>query len=198
MIRKRILLLDNFDSFTYNLVDELRNLNFELQVFRNTVDASYLAEQLLNEADRSLLMLSPGPGAPGLAGNMMQLLALIAGQVPVLGICLGHQAIVQHYGGNIVRAPQVVHGKTSMVTHQHDFGFAGLLNPLPVARYHSLVAGSMPDCLTVTATVDSGTQKLAMAVLHPGEKMMGLQFHPESIMTSHGSQLLQQCIKYLS
>ncbi|XOV78589.1 MAG: aminodeoxychorismate/anthranilate synthase component II [Aestuariibacter sp.] len=198
MIRKHILLLDNFDSFTYNLVDELRNLDFHLQVFRNTIDAEFLAEQLLRQADESLLMLSPGPGAPAQAGNMMQLLSLVAGKVPVLGICLGHQAIVQHYGGEIVRAPKVVHGKTSLIEHQEDFGFEGLANPFPVARYHSLIAGSMPECLTVTAAVEGDSKSLPMAVLHPQERMMGLQFHPESIMTSHGSLLLQQCIKYLS
>lgn len=197
-MRKRILLLDNFDSFTYNLVDELRNLNFDLQVYRNSVDADFLATQLRQHHQDTLLMLSPGPGAPDKAGNMVQLLSLIAGQIPVLGICLGHQAIVQHYGGTIIRAPKAVHGKTSLVSHNGEAGFEGLPNPLPVARYHSLVAGSMPDCLEVTATVSDDADILPMAVLQSKQRMMGLQFHPESIMTSQGSQLLQQCIQYLS
>lgn len=193
-MKKNILLLDNFDSFTYNLVDELRNMDFVLEVFRNSVPANHLAERLTAAPKEHVLLLSPGPGSPEQAGCMMELLAMIAGKVPVLGICLGHQAIVQHYGGEIIRAPRAVHGKTSLIEHQKAYGFEGLSSPLPVARYHSLIAGTMPETLCVTAEVEG----LPMAVVHEQDKMMGLQFHPESIMSAQGSQLLRQCIDYLS
>lgn len=191
---KHIVLLDNFDSFTYNLVDELRCLDFDLSVYRNTADVNFIFDTLQARKEQSLLMLSPGPGSPEQAGNMMAIIEKVAGVVPVLGICLGHQAIIQHYGGDIIRAPQAIHGKSSAVQHVSNYGFQGLPNPLSVARYHSLVASNMPNNLMVTASYED----LPMAIVNEQEKMMGLQFHPESIMTAQGSQLLQQCIEYLS
>lgn len=188
-----IVLLDNYDSFTYNLVDELRALGQSLKVFRNSVDVSVICKELASSPN-SLLLLSPGPGNPAQAGCMLRLIEEVQGKYPVLGICLGHQAIVQHYGGNIVRAPEVVHGKSSPVTHCTDKMFAKLPNPFPVARYHSLMAESVPEPLQVIANY----QHIPMAVYHEADQMLGLQFHPESILTSQGSVLLQQSIQFLS
>ncbi|MCL1061693.1 aminodeoxychorismate/anthranilate synthase component II [Shewanella benthica] len=190
----KIYLLDNFDSFTYNLVDQFRSLGFEVVIYRNDLSADFIAEKLLNEADKATLVLSPGPGAPHEAGCLMALIAKLAGKVPMLGICLGHQAMVEHYGGKVERAPQVVHGKASPTFHEAVGIFAGLPSPLPVARYHSLVATQVPDCLEVIAT----TEEMPMAISHKRHKAVGFQFHPESILTTLGSQLLTQTLNYLT
>ncbi|MPY21622.1 aminodeoxychorismate/anthranilate synthase component II [Shewanella psychropiezotolerans] len=190
----KIYLLDNFDSFTYNLVDQFRSLGFEVVIYRNDLSADFIAEKLLNEADKAALVLSPGPGAPHEAGCLMALIAKLAGKVPMLGICLGHQAMVEHYGGKIERAPQVVHGKASPTFHEGVGIFSGLPSPLPVARYHSLVATRVPDCLEVIAT----TEEMPMAISHKSHKAVGFQFHPESILTTLGSQLLTQTLSYLT
>lgn len=191
-----VFLLDNVDSFTYNLVDELRTLDLNIVVYRNTVPAQTLVDKMDELAKTSpvLLMLSPGPGAPSEAGCMPELLKLVAGKYPVLGICLGHQAIVEHYGGTVDRANEVMHGKPSPIAHSGNAMFAGLDNPLQVARYHSLVATKLPESLEVLATVDKNT----MAVYHPSDNMLGFQFHPESILTQQGSKLLLQSILYLT
>jgi anthranilate synthase component II len=190
----KLYLLDNFDSFTYNLVDQFRSLGFEVVIYRNDVNPQYLADKLLNEAGNAALVLSPGPGAPVDAGCMMSLIGLVAGKVPMLGICLGHQAMVEYYGGKVERAPFVVHGKASPTFHSGQGIFANLPTPLPVARYHSLVATNVPDCLQVIATTD----EMPMAILHPEHKAVGFQFHPESILTTLGSQLLTQTLDYLT
>ncbi|MCL1127155.1 aminodeoxychorismate/anthranilate synthase component II [Shewanella surugensis] len=189
----KIYLLDNFDSFTYNLVDQFRSLGNEVIIYRNDIDPNFIADKLLNDK-QSVLVLSPGPGAPHEAGCMMQLIALLEGQVPMLGICLGHQALIEHFGGKIERANEVVHGKASPTLHQGEAMFAGLPSPLPVARYHSLVATRVPDCLDVIATTDN----MPMAILHKAYRAVGFQFHPESILTTLGSQLLTQTLDYLS
>lgn len=198
-----VFLLDNFDSFTYNLVDELRTLGLELIVYRNSVSAEVILQKMHHEAQQTdenghtkqvMLMLSPGPGNPSQAGSMLALLNLVKGQFPVLGICLGHQAIVESYGGDIIRADKVMHGKSSLIEHCADKMFANMPQPLPVARYHSLMASNMPDELTVLANFAD----IPMAVAHLKDKMLGFQFHPESILTSHGSQLLMQSIHFLT
>lgn len=190
----KLYLLDNFDSFTYNLVDQFRSLGCEVVIYRNDVSADYVAEKLINETGKTALVLSPGPGAPHEAGCMMELIGKVAGKVPMLGICLGHQAMVEYYGGKVERAPLVVHGKASPTFHNGQGVFANLPSPLPVARYHSLVATKVPDCLDVIATTDD----MPMAVLHPQHQAMGFQFHPESILTTLGSQLLTQTLAYLT
>ncbi|WP_394130086.1 aminodeoxychorismate/anthranilate synthase component II [Shewanella maritima] len=190
----KLYLLDNFDSFTYNLVDQFRSLGFEVVIYRNDVCADYLAKKLTNPEEQSALVLSPGPGAPHEAGCMMQLIAKVAGKVPMLGICLGHQAMVEYYGGKVERAPFVVHGKASPTQHTGTGVFANLPSPLPVARYHSLVATKVPDCLSVIATTDD----MPMAIHHEQDKAVGFQFHPESILTTLGSQLLTQTLIYLT
>lgn len=198
LLKTCVFLVDNFDSFTYNLVDELRSLGLELVVYRNSVPAEFILQKMQEKAAQTnvqvMLMLSPGPGNPSQAGSMMALLALVKGQFPVLGICLGHQAIVESYGGDIVRANQVMHGKSSLISHDGQNMFANLPNPLPVARYHSLMADNMPADLQVLADYNG----VPMAVVHEHHKMLGFQFHPESILTSHGSQLLLQSISYLT
>ncbi|MEC4724728.1 aminodeoxychorismate/anthranilate synthase component II [Shewanella sp. D64] len=190
----KLYLLDNFDSFTYNLVDQFRSLGYEVVIYRNDVDAKFIADKLLNEKNKAALVLSPGPGAPHEAGCLMALIGLLAGKVPMLGICLGHQAIVEHYGGKVERANQVVHGKASPIYHQASGIFNNLPSPLPVARYHSLVATVVPDCLDVIAT----TESMPMAISHKSHQAIGFQFHPESILTTLGSQLLIQTLNELT
>ncbi|MFB2644475.1 aminodeoxychorismate/anthranilate synthase component II [Shewanella bicestrii] len=190
----KLYLLDNFDSFTYNLVDQFRSLGCEVVIYRNDVAADYIADKLLAETEPSALVLSPGPGAPHEAGSMMALIDKVAGKVPMLGICLGHQAMVEYYGGKVERAPFVVHGKASPTFHNGTGVFANLPSPLPVARYHSLVATKIPDCLEVIAT----TEEMPMAILHAEHRAVGFQFHPESILTTLGSTLLTQTLRFLT
>lgn len=190
---RHIVMLDNLDSFTYNLVDEFYQLGFSPKVYRNTVSADFILEQLKALTGEVLLVLSPGPGCPAEAGCLMELIAKAAGNYPMLGICLGHQALVEHYGGKVERAPQIVHGKSSNVTHSQTGAFAGINNPLPVARYHSLVATQVPSSLEVTASVDD----LVMAVEHVKDAALGFQFHPESVLTTYGSNLLAQAIEHV-
>lgn len=197
-IKPQIIMLDNLDSFTYNLVDEFYQLGFEPKVYRNTLSADFIIEQLEQAGDNALLVLSPGPGTPTDAGCLMELLDKTAGKYPILGICLGHQALVQHYGGTVGRAPEIVHGKSSDMDHTGHGAFEGIQNPLPIARYHSLVATKMPEQLTVTATVAiTENEPLVMAIEHPTEATLGFQFHPESILTTYGSHLLKQAISHL-
>jgi anthranilate synthase component 2 len=192
-------LIDNVDSFTYNLVDEIRNLGLKMTIYRNTVDAQTVLNKLneYKEDGPTILMLSPGPGAPSDAGCMPELLKQVKGKFPVIGICLGHQAIIEAYGGKVARAPYVMHGKSSPMRYIQSVDtleiFKGLSNPLSIARYHSLVATEVPDSLSVIATID----ELVMAVLHKEDRMLGFQFHPESILTCDGSKLLLQSIQYL-
>lgn len=190
-----VYLLDNKDSFTYNLVDELAQLHCELKLYRNTVPADFIFEKMQQDAvnHKVVLLLSPGPGAPAEAGSMPALIALCAGKFPMLGICLGHQALVEHYGGTVGRAGETVHGKTSLIQLQDHPVFAGLPSTFAVARYHSLMATRVPDTLQVIASY----QHIPMAVLHAEHKALGFQFHPESILTTLGKPLLAQSLAYL-
>jgi anthranilate synthase component 2 len=199
----KIIMLDNLDSFTYNLVDEFKCLGYEPLIYRNTLPADYIIEQLNNEAKNNaqgvILVLSPGPGTPTQAGCLMELISKTVGKFPILGICLGHQALIQHYGGVIGRAPEIVHGKSSNVQHTGEGAFLNISNPLPVARYHSLVATEMPDNIEMIAqfTTDKNVV-LPMAVQHSQDAALGFQFHPESILTTYGSHLLAQTLKHLT
>ncbi|WP_163938336.1 aminodeoxychorismate/anthranilate synthase component II [Paraferrimonas sp. SM1919] len=189
----KIFLLDNFDSFTYNLVDQFRVLGFEVVIYRNDIDPKYIQQAINAETQDCVLVLSPGPGAPSDAGCLMELIALMQGKVPMLGICLGHQAMVQHYGGAVARAPEVMHGKASPTLHTATGIFAGMSNPLPVARYHSLVATHVSSDMEILAT----TNGMTMAVSHKTHKAIGFQFHPESILTTDGAKLLKQTLTQL-
>ncbi|WP_445000809.1 anthranilate synthase component II [Halomonas mongoliensis] len=186
----KVCMIDNFDSFTYNVVQYLAELGAEVITHRN--DAITL-EQIEAMAP-SHLVISPGPCTPNEAGISLAAIRHFAGRLPILGICLGHQAIGQVYGGEVVRAPQVMHGKTSAIRHSGQGVFAGLEDPLEVTRYHSLVVerATLPDCLEVTAwtAADDVTPGLIMGLRHRELDVEGVQFHPESILTRQGHELL--------
>jgi anthranilate synthase component 2 len=180
-----LLMIDNYDSFTYNLVQYLAELGADVRVYRN--DAITLDEVAALAPDG--IVISPGPCTPNEAGISVPLIKRFAGTIPMLGVCLGHQAIGQAFGGTIVRAQRVMHGKLSPVTHDGQGVFAGLPTPFAVTRYHSLAIerGSVPPELEVTATSDDGE---IMGVRHRALAVEGVQFHPEAILTEHGKQLL--------
>ena len=180
----RVLVVDNYDSFVFNLVQYLAQLGADVVVRRNdevTVDD-------IESLGVDGILLSPGPGRPEDAGVCVEVIRSFAGRVPVLGVCLGHQAIAVAYGGTVVRAPELLHGKTSLVHHQGQGVLRGLPDPFTATRYHSLsVDDGLPDDLTVTATTDSG---VIMAMRHVSDPVEGVQFHPESVLTEGGHLLL--------
>jgi len=180
-----IVLLDNFDSFTYNLVDQFRSLGYPVTIYRNSLTATAF-EDAVNQLENPIVVLSPGPGAPSEAGCMPEVIQRLKGKIPMIGICLGHQAIVEAYGGIVAGAGDIVHGKSAMMNHNNHPIFGDLPNPLSIARYHSLVATKVTEQLTITATVDN----LVMAVIQEEDKVCGFQFHPESILTTQGADLL--------
>lgn len=186
-----ILFIDNIDSFTYNLVDQLRNSQHHVTIYRNTIPADVIVEKL-SQMQNPILMLSPGPGAPSEAGCMPELLKRLKGKLPIIGICLGHQAIVESYGGSIVPAGHILHGKASLIEHDEQAMFKGLPNPLPVARYHSLKGENIPKTLTINALCNN----IVMAVRNEEDRVCGFQFHPESILTIQGVKLLEQTIEW--
>jgi anthranilate synthase/aminodeoxychorismate synthase-like glutamine amidotransferase len=180
-----ILMIDNYDSFTYNLVQYLGELGAEIEVRRN--DQTNLEE--IERMSPERIVISPGPKTPNEAGICLELINRFAGRLPILGVCLGHQAIGQAFGGKVVRAPVIMHGKTSDIHHDGTTIFAGLPNPFPATRYHSLIVEreSLPACLEVSATSPDG---LIMGLRHKAMKVEGVQFHPESVLTTVGKQLL--------
>lgn len=186
-----ILLLDNMDSFTYNLVDQLRKHDHQVIVCRNHLPATEIIAHL-KTLHQPVLMLSPGPGAPSQAGCMPTLLTKLRGSLPIIGICLGHQAIVEAYGGKVQQADTILHGKTSLIEHDGLAMFTDMPSPFAVARYHSLVATSLPAQLTVNAHYHS----MVMAVRHDADRVCGFQFHPESILTTQGEKLLNQTVAW--
>ena len=181
----RMLLIDNYDSFTYNLVQAFAAMGASVMVYRN--DAITVEEGL--GLDVTHLVISPGPGRPEDAGVSLDMIDAFAGKVPILGVCLGHQSIVQHHGGRIVRAERLMHGKTSMVKHDGKAIFDGLSNPFEVGRYHSLCAEeeTLPHDLVVTAQTHRGE---IMGVRHKTLQIEGVQFHPESVLTPEGDALM--------
>ena len=187
-----ILFLDNFDSFTYNLVDQFRVLGHQVTVYRNDYDLEQLVQTALNTPD-AIVALSPGPGTPAQAGILLPLIERLKDKVPMIGICLGHQALIQAFGGDVVHAGEVLHGKVSRITHDNQAMFAGLQNPMPVARYHSLMGKNLPQEFVVNADYNG----IVMAIRHKTLPICAFQFHPESILTVQGSQLLQQSIEWL-
>ena len=187
----KVLMIDNYDSFTYNLVQYLGELKVEVEVVRND---QYSVEQV-RANDASHIMLSPGPCTPNEAGISMPVIEAMAGVKPILGVCLGHQSIGQVFGGRIVHAREIMHGKTSMVHHRGVGVFTGLDNPFEATRYHSLVIDKarLPDCLEITAWTEdaNGGMDEIMGVRHREFSIEGVQFHPESILTQFGHELLQ-------
>lgn len=186
-----ILLLDNIDSFTWNLVDQLRASGHRVVIYRNEMPVENIVAHLA-AMENPILMLSPGPGAPSEAGCMPALLSHLRGKLPIIGICLGHQAIVEAYGGFVGQAGEILHGKASAIEHDGEAMFAGLVSPLPVARYHSLVGSNIPETLKVTAHYNG----MVMAVRQDADRVCGFQFHPESILTTQGATLLEQTLAW--
>tara|TARA_R110002167_G_scaffold287859_6_gene492811 strand:- start:61383 stop:62045 length:663 start_codon:yes stop_codon:yes gene_type:complete len=193
----KLFMLDNLDSFTYNLVDEFQCLGFKPTVYRNTLSSDFIFNKMLEHTrqtgEKVILVLSPGPGEPKNAGCLMALINLCAGKIPMLGICLGHQALIEHYGGTVGRADEIVHGKASSINHYGKGPFSNIQNPLPVARYHSLVGIKVPDSLTVIADY----KNMPMAICRESDAVLAYQFHPESILTTFGATLLAQSFDYL-
>ena len=190
-----ILMIDNYDSFTYNIVQYLAELKADVKVYRND-------ELTLSDIERlspEKIVISPGPCTPTEAGVSVDTIKTFAGQIPILGICLGHQSIGQAFGGQIVRAKQVMHGKTSFIHHGDSGVFKDLSNPFQATRYHSLVIDqtTLPDCLEVTAWTENTDGRLdeIMGVRHKELSIEGVQFHPESILTQHGHDLLSNFLK---
>ena len=194
----KVLMIDNYDSFTYNLVQYLGELNAEVEVVRN--DQISVEEILQNDA--SHIMLSPGPCTPNEAGVSMATIEALAGVKPILGVCLGHQSIGQVFGGDIIHAKEIMHGKTSPVKHINQGVFSGLESPFIATRYHSLVVdkNTLPDCLEVTAWTENedGSVDEIMGLRHRQMSIEGVQFHPESIMSEHGHALLQNFLEMTS
>ena len=187
-----LLILDNYDSFTYNVFQLLSELGAEVEVIRN--------DQTTVEAIRAkkydAIVLSPGPGIPSDAGITEQVIRELGGEVPILGICLGHQAIGEVFGGKVVRAGEIVHGKTSPLQHNGKGLYEGIPQNVPIGRYHSLVIdrATLPDCLEVTSDLADGT---IMGVRHKAKNIEGIQFHPESILTPDGKKMMENFLKHL-
>ncbi len=185
-----LLMIDNYDSFTYNLVQYFGELGQDLKVYRN--DKITIAEIEKMRPDR--IVISPGPCTPKEAGISIEVIKHFTGRIPVLGVCLGHQSIGDAFGGDVIRAPYLMHGKTSMIRHDGKTIFAGLPNPFEATRYHSLIIKreTLPSVLEVTAWTDDG---IIMGVRHKEHKLEGVQFHPESILTGVGKDLLRNFLK---
>jgi anthranilate synthase component 2 len=190
-----LLMIDNYDSFTYNLVQYLGELGADVVVHRN--DEITIDEMKAMQPER--IMISPGPCTPDEAGISMQAIETFSGEIPILGVCLGHQSIGQVFGGKIIHAKEIMHGKTSLIHHKDGHVFTGLTNPYTATRYHSLVIEkeSLPDCLEVTAWTETEKGEIdeIMGVRHKIMNVEGVQFHPESILTEHGHDLLNNFLQ---
>ncbi len=190
-----ILMIDNYDSFTYNLVQYFGELGAEMKVVRND---EITIEEIIALAPEKIVV-SPGPCTPNEAGVSVETIKTFAGKIPLLGVCLGHQSIGQAFGGNVIRAPFVMHGKTSPIYHNNKGVFSGLKNPFQATRYHSLVIEkeSIPECLEITAWTqhEDGSMAEIMGVKHKTLAVEGVQFHPESILTEHGHDMLRNFLQ---
>lgn len=187
-----VVILDNFDSFTFNLLDEFSAPDNKIHVWRNNMSVDQAEKRLLSLKGPRLLVLSPGPGHPDDAGCMNELIKRVTSKVPIFGVCLGMQAIVSIFGGTVSRAKNVVHGKARVLSHDSTLIFSGLKNRIHVGRYHSLSATVVPDCLRVLGHSDD----LVMAVAHKKSPVIGIQFHPESILTTEGSRMIKNVMAW--
>jgi anthranilate synthase component 2 len=185
----KALFIDNFDSFSFNLVDELEKRDAQVEVWRNDVSVERALAEL---SDKQLLVLSPGPGTPAEAGSCIELVRAASGRVPIFGVCLGHQVIVEAFGGKVGFAGEVVHGKSARIDHDKSGPLAALPSPMHAARYHSLAALELPEVLRATAR----TGDVVMAVEHVSAPVFGVQFHPESILTPHGGTLMAEVMRW--
>lgn len=185
-----VLMIDNYDSFTYNLVQYLGELGLEVTVYRN----DKITCEEIAELKPSHIIISPGPCSPNEAGVSLAIIERFAGQIPILGVCLGHQAIGQAFGGRVVRAPRLMHGKTSPIHHDGRLVYREIPSPFTATRYHSLIVerDSLPDCLEITAWTEEGE---IMGIRHRRLPVEGVQFHPESILTEHGHKLLKNFLE---
>jgi len=181
---RNVLMIDNHDSFTFNIVEALERLGATVRTVRNEIAPADAFQQA--RETNAIILISPGPGRPEEAGCSMELIALAKGKVPLLGVCLGHQAMVLEAGGQVVRAPEPVHGKASLLEHDGSGPFAGVPNPIKIGRYHSLCTPDPPPRFRVHAAID----RMAMAISDEAAKQVGVQFHPESVLTPVGQQIL--------
>jgi len=186
---KKVLFVDNFDSFTYNLVDDFGKRNCQTRVYRADTNLEELAA-VAQTFEPDLLVISPGPGNPDTAGVSLKAVDYFKDKLPIFGVCLGHQTIVQYFGGAIGHAPEPMHGKPSRVTHNEKGLFAGIENPLQAGRYHSLTAQKLPDCLETTAQFEG----IVMGIQHKELPIFGVQFHPESILTPAGGKIIENVL----
>ena len=191
----KLLMIDNYDSFTYNVVQYLAELGSEVEVYRN----DELTLEQIEAIAPAKIVISPGPCTPNEAGISVPCIRHFAGRIPILGVCLGHQSIGQAFGGHVVRAREVMHGKTSLIHHADKGVFHGLSNPFEATRYHSLIIDkdTLPDCLEITAwtALEDGSVDEIMGVRHREYAVEGVQFHPESILTEHGHDLLRNFLE---
>ena len=188
-VSRKVLFIDNFDSFTYNLVDDFCKRNCLAKVYRADIALEEL-RALSDEFGPDLLLISPGPGTPDTAGVTLSAIDYFKDKLPIFGVCLGFQSIVQYFGGKIGHAPEPIHGKPSRVTHNQKGLFAGVENPLQAGRYHSLCAVELPDCLEQTARFE----QIVMGVRHKELPIFGVQFHPESILTPAGGKIIENAL----
>ncbi len=187
-----IIFMDNFDSFAYNLVNDLRTMGHNVEIYRNDLSVEFFKEKLA-ATENPILFLSPGPCYPKDAGSLLGVIKESIGQYPMIGVCLGHQAIIETYGGKVVPANDYIHGEASYVHHDGLEMYEGLPNPMNVARYHSLIGIDLP----VNLTVNGHISEMAMSIRDNDNYVMGFQFHPESILTTDGYRLLEQSIEWL-
>ncbi|MCH8193674.1 MAG: aminodeoxychorismate/anthranilate synthase component II, partial [Planctomycetes bacterium] len=187
--KQKVLFIDNFDSFTYNLVDDFCKRDCEAKVYRADTEPAVL-EEIVDGLDPDLLVISPGPGTPKTAGVSLAAVDRFKERLPIFGVCLGHQTIVEYFGGQIGHAPEPMHGKPSRITHNDQGVFAGIENPLQAGRYHSLIATQVPDCLEVVAEFEG----IVMGVKHKTLPIYGVQFHPESILTPAGGRVIENVL----
>jgi anthranilate synthase/aminodeoxychorismate synthase-like glutamine amidotransferase len=187
---RHVLFIDNFDSFTYNLVDDFCKRSCEAMVYRADTKLDDL-KKVAKNISPDLLVISPGPGTPKTAGVTLEAIGYFKDKLPIFGVCLGHQAIVEYFGGEVGHAPQPVHGKPSRVTHNEKGVFEGVENPLQAGRYHSLCALKLPECLEQTAEFEG----VNMGVKHRKLPIFGVQFHPESILTPAGGKIIENILK---
>ena len=188
-----VILIDNFDSFTYNIVDEFEKRNCSVTVYRNDADMKII-RTAIKKLNPKLIVISPGPSAPKDAGISKEMIKKYSGKIPIFGICLGHQCIIECFGGIVSNAPEVIHGKPSKIIHDNKTIYKNVENPLQVGRYHSLCGLKIPDCLEISAKTDNG---IVMGVRHKRFFVEGVQFHPESILTPMGGLIIENLLERL-
>ena len=187
----KVLFIDNFDSFTYNLVDEFEKRDCEVLVYRNNIDMQIIND-VIKKFKPKLIVISPGPGSPEQAGNSIEIIKLHHKTIPIFGVCLGHQCIIEAFEGKVSRAIEIVHGKPSKIKHDNEGIFKGIENPFQAGRYHSLAGVDIPYCLEISARTTD--KDIVMAVRHKEHEVIGVQFHPESILTPVGGILIENLI----